>query len=109
MKILQLMRLADAAELGLSLLQQEHARNDARAALDAALLEIRKRSELREISRANRPSRTIRREAIRKQLSIDHYKVRLTRHGHWHVQSSPGTAWLLFALSDADAENLLTQ
>jgi hypothetical protein len=33
--------------------------------------------------------------------------VRLTHTGEWHVQQSPGSAWLLFALSDNDAENLL--
>ena len=49
----------------------------------------------------------MRREAIREQLSLQYHKVRLTRHGEWHVQTAPGSGWLLFALSDADAENLL--
>lgn len=107
MKLLQLMRLTEVAELGLPLLDHEHARQDARAAIEAAHLEARKRRQARELTRANRPSRTVRREAIRDELSLTYHKVRLTRNGEWHVQSAPGTAWLLFALSDGDAEDLL--
>lgn len=107
MKLLQLMRLTEVAELGLPLLEHEHARQDARAAIEAAHLEARKRRQARDSFRASRPSRTVRREAIREALLLAYHKVRLTRNGEWHVQSAPGTAWLLFALSDSDAENLL--
>jgi len=108
MKLLQLMQLAQAAELGIPLLQQEHQRQDTRAAIEAAHFEFRKRRQSRELYRGNRPARTVRREAIREELSMRHHKVRLTRTGEWHVQTSPGTSWLLFALSDNDAENLLS-
>jgi len=107
MKLLQLMRLTEVAELGLPLLDHDHAKQDARAAIEAAHLEARKRRQARELTRATRPSRTVRREAIREELSLAYHRVRLTRNGEWHVQSAPGTAWLLFALSDGDAENLI--
>lgn len=108
MKLLLLMQLAYAAELGLTLLDKEHQRQDTRAAIEAAHSEFRKRRRSRELYRGNRPARTVRREAIREELSLRHHKVRLTRNREWHVQTSPGTCWLLFALSDSDAENLLS-
>jgi len=107
MKLSLLIRLAETAELALPHLQLDSARHDARAAIDAAFSEYRKRLQARDVHRRNRPSRTIRRELIREQLGVNHHRVRLTRSGEWHVQTCPGTAWLLFALSDGDAENLL--
>jgi hypothetical protein len=107
MKLSLLLRLAEAAELGLPHLEKEHAIAQCLAAIDAAYLESGKRMRARDIQHAHRPARTLRRQAIREQLSVHHHKVRLTRSGQWHVQPSPGTAWLLFALSDGDAENLL--
>ncbi|MCA9801758.1 MAG: hypothetical protein KC777_07210 [Cyanobacteria bacterium HKST-UBA02] len=106
MKISDLMILAKAAEIAMPHLQ-EKVKVDTEAAVEAAYLEARKRLSAREAYRANRPSRTVRREAIREQLSLQYHKVRLTRNGEWHVQAAPGTCWLLFALSDGDAENLL--
>jgi hypothetical protein len=107
MKLSLLIRLAEVAELGLPHLEKEHAIAQCRTAIDAAYLEAGKRVRARDLQHANRPARTVRRQAIREQLSVRHHKVRLTRSGQWHVQPSPGTAWLLFALSDGDAENLL--
>lgn len=49
----------------------------------------------------------MRREYIRAQLSLIYHKVRLSRDGQWHVQANPGTAWMLFALSDGEAEEQL--
>jgi hypothetical protein len=106
MKTSQLIILAEAAEIALPHLQEKSI-EDTRAAIKAAFLEARKRFDGRELYRVTRPSRTVRREAIREQLALHHHKVRLTRNGEWHVQTAPGTAWLLFALSDNDAENLL--
>jgi len=106
MKTSQLITLAEAAEIALPHLQ-EGSIEDTKAAIAAAFLEARKRFNGRELYRASRPSRTVRREAIRTELSLHHHKVRLTRNGEWHVQTAPGAAWLLFALSDNDAENLI--
>jgi hypothetical protein len=106
MKTSQLITLAEAAEIALPLLE-ERLSEDTKAAIAAAFLEVRKRLDERVLYRANRPSRTVRREAIREQLALHHHRVRLTRNGEWHVQTTPGTAWLQFALSDNDAENLL--
>lgn len=106
MKTSQLIVLAEAAEIALPHLQEESI-EDTKAAIEAAFLEARKQLRVRDLYRANRPFRTVRREAIRTELSLIHHKVRLTRNGEWHVQAAPGTAWLLFALSDNDAENLL--
>ena len=106
MKISQLMVLVKAAEIALPHMQAE-LQGETEAALEAAFLEARKRLQSRDLYRASRPSRTVRRAAIRKQLSLHNHKVRLTRTGEWHVQAARGTAWLLFALSDNDAENLL--
>lgn len=106
MKISQLMILAKAAEIALPHLEAE-LRGEAEAALEAAFLEARKRLRSRDLWRANRPSRTVRREAIRQQLSLIYHKVRLTRNGEWHVQAASGSAWMLFAVSDTDAEELL--
>lgn len=92
-----------ATELGLPLLEHEHARQDARDAIEADYLEAHKR-QARELNRATRPSRTIRCEAIRNQLLLNYHKVRLRRNGEWQVQTAPSTVWLLFALSDTDAE-----
>ncbi|MBX9719947.1 MAG: hypothetical protein K2X81_01005 [Candidatus Obscuribacterales bacterium] len=107
MKLAQLIVLAQAAELGLAHLEYKHSRLDAQAAINAAHLEASRRRQSRATYRAHRPSRTVRREAIRDELLNSYNKVRLTRDGHWHVQTSPGTAWLLFALNDNDAENSL--
>lgn len=106
MKISQLMVLAKAAEIALPHLQED-VRVETEAVLEAAFLEARKRLSGREAYRASRPARTVRREAIREQLSLQYHKVRLMRGGEWHVQTAPGTAWLLFGLSDGDAEDLL--
>lgn len=106
MKTSQLITLAEAAEIALPQLD-ERLIEDTKAAIAAAFLEARKRFDERELYPASRPSRTVRREAIRTELSLHHHKVRLTRNGEWRVQTAPGTAWLLFALSDNDAENLL--
>jgi hypothetical protein len=65
------------------------------------------RLHARDLNLARRPSRTVRRESIRQALSVVQHKVRLTRSGEWHVQPSPGASWLLFALLDSEAENLL--
>jgi hypothetical protein len=107
MKLVHLLTLAEAAELGLPHLHREHATVQCKVAIDAAYLEANKRMRSRDIQRANRPARTLRRRAIRDQLLLEHHKVRLSRTGQWHVQRSPGTSWLLYALSDGDAENLL--
>lgn len=107
MKVSQLIRLAEAAEVALPLFQREHVTQYTKAAIDAAYLEARKRLQARDLNRSNRPARTVRREAIRQHLSMSHHKVRLTRNGEWHVQTSPGTSWLLYALDDNDAEELL--
>jgi len=107
MKFSQLITLAEAAELALPLVQQAQAREQTKAAIEAAYLEARSRLQARDLNRSRRPSRTVRRESIRQALSVVHYKVRLAHSGEWHVQQSPGSAWLLFALSDNEAENLL--
>jgi hypothetical protein len=106
MKTSQLITLAEAAEIALPHLQGKSIEHT-KAAIAAAFLEARKRLDGRELYRVNRPSRTVRREAIRQDLALHHHKVRLTRNGEWHVQTAPGAAWMLFALSDNDAENLL--
>ncbi|MBZ0189071.1 MAG: hypothetical protein K8F91_22690 [Candidatus Obscuribacterales bacterium] len=106
MKMSQLMILAKATEIALPYLGPEF-KEETEAALEAAFLEIGKRLKARDLYRASRPSRTVRREAIREQLALQYNKVRLTRDGEWHVQTAPGAAWMLFALSDRDAENLL--
>ena len=106
MKISQLMTLAKAAEIAMPHLQQE-VRVETEAALAAAFLEVRKRLQARESYRLQRPSRTVRREYIREQLSLMYHKVRLTRGGQWHVQANPRMSWMLFALSDGDAEEQL--
>lgn len=106
MKISQLIMLAEAALAALPQLKPE-LREETEAAIEAAYLEARKRLQSRDVWRASRPSRTVRREAIRQQLSLSYHKVRLTRTGEWHVQAAPATAWMLFALSDSDAEDLL--
>jgi len=106
MKISQLMMLAEAAQVALPHLKPE-LQQDTEAAIEAAFLEARKRLRSRELGRANRPSRTVRREAIRQQLSLNYHNVRLARNGQWHVQTAAGTAWMLFALSDSAAEDLL--
>ena len=107
MKLSLLVALAEAAELGLPHIQDASVIERTRAAIDAAYLEARKRLQARDLSRHNRPARTVRRESIRLSLLQHHHKVRLTRAGVWHVQQSPGSAWLLFALSDSEAESLL--
>lgn len=107
MKLSLLMTLIETAEVALPHMKSESARHDARTAIDAAHSESRKRMQARDVNRRNRPSRTVRREAIRENLALNHHKVRLTRSGEWHVQAAPGMAWMLFALSDSDAENLL--
>ncbi len=107
MKISFLLALAQAAEAALPYLQGSD--KDTKAAIEAAFVEASKRLKARKLYRASRPSRTVRREYIRKQLASVHHKVRLTRTGQWHVQTAPGSAWLLFALSDGDAEELLCQ
>jgi hypothetical protein len=107
MKLSHLITLAEAAELGLPLLQQAQAGEQTEAAIEAAYMEVRSRLHARDLNLSRRPSRTVRRESIRQALSVVHHKVRLTRSGEWHVQPSPGTSWLLFALSDSEAENLL--
>lgn len=106
MKISQLVILAEAAQSALPQLKLE-VKEETEAAVEAAFLEVHKRLQSRDLWRANRPSRTVRREAIRQQLSLIYHKVRLTRTGEWHVQAASGTAWMLFALSDSDAEDLL--
>lgn len=106
MKISQLIVLAKAAEIALLHLHEQSI-EDTEAAIEAAFLEVRKRLRARDLSRASRPKRTVRREAIRSELSLHYHKVRLTRKEEWLVQAAPGTSWLLFALSDNDAENLL--
>jgi chromosome segregation and condensation protein ScpB len=107
MKFSQLITLAEAAELGLSLVEKPMAITRTKAAIGAAYLEARKRLQARDLNRGRRQARTVRRESIRLALSHEHHRVRLTHTGEWHVQQSPGSAWLLFALSDNDAENLL--
>ena len=107
MKLSFLMTLVETAELALPHLENDSARQDALTAIDAAQFESRKRLQARAVNRRNRPPRTVRREAIREHLALNHHKVRLTRSGEWRVQAAPGTAWMLFALSDSDAENLL--
>ena len=107
MKLTELIRLAEAAELGLPQLELPVARELTQAAIDAAYLEAGKRRKLRDLNKESRPARTVRREAIRKQLLQTQHKVRLTRCGQWHVQQAARTGWLLFALSDSEAENLL--
>lgn len=106
MKLTQLMKLAEAAQIALPYLNQNQ-KEEIEAAVEAAFLEASKRLQSRDIYRACRPSRTVRREAIRARLSLQYHKIRLTRTGEWHVQPAPGTAWLLFAVSDGDAEDLL--
>jgi hypothetical protein len=107
MKISQLITLAEAAELALPFVEKTPAIGRTKAAIESAYLEARKRLQARDLNRARRPARTVRRESIRLALSHHHHKVRLTHTGEWHVQQSPGSSWLLFALSDSDAENLL--
>lgn len=106
MKISQLIMLAEAAQIALPQLKPQ-LKKETEAAVEAAFLEARKRLQSSDVYRASRPSRTVRREAIRQQLSLIYHKVRLTRNGEWHVQAASRTAWMLFALSDGDAENLL--
>lgn len=106
MKTSQLMNLVKAAEIALPYLQED-VRVETEAALAAAFLEVRKRLQVRESYRAQRPSSTVRRLSIREQLSLIYHKVRLTRDGQWHVQANPGTSWMLFALSDGEAEEQL--
>jgi hypothetical protein len=105
MKLPYLITLAEAAELGLPHLQKEYAIAQCKSAIDAAYVEFNKRRRARDLRHC--PARTLRRQSIREQLLIRHHKVRLTRSGQWHVQTSPGSCWLLFALSDGEAENLL--
>lgn len=108
MKLSHLCRLAEAAELGLPHLERAYARDLAQKAIEAAYLEARKRFNARDLNRANRPSQTVRRKSIRKELLGRHHRARLTRAGQWLVQEAPGSAWLLYALSDSEAENLIT-
>lgn len=82
MKLLHLLQLVKAAELGLPYFEHPHAKHDAQVAIDAAYVEAQRRKLSRELSRAHRPSRTVRREAIREQLLLTYHKVRLTRAGH---------------------------
>ena len=107
MKLANLSDLLRAAELGLTLTENAHSRELLQDAIQAAYLEERKRRTARDLARTQRPARTVRRSAIRENLLKSNHKVRLTRTGEWQVQLAPGAAWMLFALSDSDAENTL--
>ena len=87
MKLTELIGLAEAAELGLPYLDRDTSRASVQAAIDAAYLEAGKRRTIRDLNKERRPARTVRHEAIRKQLLEAHYKVRLTRAGQWHVHN----------------------
>ena len=108
MKLSHLCKLAEAAELGLPHLEGAYARELAEKAIKITYLEARKRFNARDLNRANRPSQTVRRKSIRKELLGRHHTARLTRAWQWLVQEAPGSGWLLYALSDSEAENLLT-
>jgi len=108
MKLAHLSDLVRAAELGLTLLTESaYDRHRLQDAIQAAQIEESQRRAARDLTKAQRPARTVRREAIRQNLLKSNHKVRLTRSGEWHVQLAPRTSWMLFALSDSDAENKL--
>ena len=94
--------LVQAAETGLIHIADEHARESAQLAIDAAYLKLGKRKKP-----YVRLSRTATRAHIRRDLRAWFHKVRLNQLGEWHVQALPGACWLIFALNDIDAQEQL--
>lgn len=104
MKLLNLARLVEAAELGLSLLDADAAQARLREALHEAYEECRRR-QLQ--SKGARPARTVTRTLIRAALARHYKGVRLRKNGEWHVQLRTGASWMPFASNDLEAQEEL--
>ena len=99
----QLFVLARAAEVALPYVS-EHEKQEVQLALDAVYQKLAKAKKP-----YRRHSRTATRAQIRADLLVLYHKVRLNQLGEWHVQASPGSCWLIYALNDSDAQEQIDE